>query len=47
MVDDVPLRNINDVIQSVEEKIRDGHIRNVYTLRFGYCCYPAQNEEII
>ena len=28
-------------------KIRDGHIRNVYTLRFGYCCYPAQNEEII
>ena len=47
MVDDVPLCNINDVIQSVEEKITDGHIRNVYSLRFGYCCYPAQNEEII
>ena len=47
MVDDVPLRNISDVIQSVEEKITDGHIRNVYSLRFGYCCYPAQNEEII
>ena len=46
-IDDVPLRDINDVIQSVEEKIMDGHIRNVYTLRFGYCCYPDQNEEII
>lgn len=39
---DVPI-----IVPEVEKKIRDGHIRNVYTLRFGYCCYPAQNEEII
>ena len=47
IVDDVPLCNTNDVINCIEEKILDGYIRNVYSLRFGYCCYPTQNEKII
>lgn len=47
MVNDVPLCNVNDIINCIEEKILDGYIRNVYSLRFGYCCYPTQNEEII
>lgn len=45
--DDVPLCNMNDVIEHIEEKIRTGYIRNIYSLRFGFCCFFDKNNEII
>lgn len=47
IVDDVPLCGIEQVIHSIEEAIQKGYVRNVYTLRFGYCCYLDVNENII
>ena len=47
IVDDVPLCGIEQVIHSIEEAIQKGCVRNVYTLRFGYCCYLDVNENII
>ena len=39
LIDDVPLCSMDKVIESIETKIQEGYIRNVYALRFGYCCY--------
>ncbi len=47
LIDDVPLCSMDKVIESIETKIQEGYIRNVYyALRFGYCCYLNENEEI-
>ncbi len=47
LIDDVPLCGMDKVIKSIEDKIYKGYIRNVYALRFGYCCYLSKEEEII
>lgn len=36
---DVPLEEVNNIIDTIEEKIMSGNIRNVYSLRLGYCVY--------
>ena len=46
LLDDIPLCSMDKVIESIETKIQEGYIRNVYALRFGYCCYLNENEEI-
>ena len=47
VVDDVPLCTLDEVISSVEKQIEKGNIRNVYEIRFGYCCYLDENEQIV
>ena len=47
VVDDVPLCTFDEVISSVEKQIEKGNIRNVYEIRFGYCCYLDENEQIV
>ena len=47
VVDDVPLCTLDEVISSVERQIEKGNIRNVYEIRFGYCCYLDENEQIV
>ena len=47
LVDDVPLCTFDEVISSVEKQIEHGNIRNVYEMRFGYCCYLDENEQIV
>ena len=47
VVDDVPLCTFDEVISSVEKQIEHGNIRNVYEMRFGYCCYLDENEQIV
>ena len=47
LVDDVPLCTFDEVISSVEKQIEKGNIRNVYEIRFGYCCYLDENEQIV
>lgn len=44
---DIPLCNMEKVIQSIEERIENGYIRNVHALRFGYCCYIDEENEIV
>lgn len=36
---DVPLEEVDNIIDTIEEKIKSGNIRNVYSLRLGYCVY--------
>lgn len=45
--EDVPLCGMEGVLRSVAERIRAGHIRNVYALRFGYCCYRGEDDGIV
>ena len=45
MVEDVPLCSVDNVIKEIEKYIYSGNIRNVYALRFGYCCYIGENDE--
>ena len=47
LVDDVPLCTFDEVISSVEKQIEHGNIRNVYEMRFGYCCYLDENGQIV
>lgn len=47
IVGDVPLCSMDKVIDSIVERIEAGYIRNIYALRFGYCCYLGKEEEII
>lgn len=47
IIDDVPLCSMDKVINSIEERIKAGYIRNIYALRFGYCCYLYKNDEIV
>lgn len=42
---DVPLSSFERVIQSIEAQIEAGHIRQIYALRFGYCCYEGKSGE--
>ena len=37
--EDVPLAPLSNIISSVEDEIKKGHIRKVYALRLGYGCY--------
>ena len=41
----VPLSSFERVIQSIEAQIEAGHIRKIYALRFGYCCYEGKSGE--
>ena len=43
--DDVPLADINRVFEAIQNKIEEGNIRNIYAIRFGYCCYIGENDE--
>ena len=43
--DDVPLADINKVFETIQDKIEEGNIRNIYAIRFGYCCYIGENDE--
>ena len=43
IAEDVPLCSFDKVRHAVEERILSGHIRRVYALRFGYCCYRASD----
>ena len=43
IAEDVPLCSFDKVRHAVEEQILSGHIRRVYALRFGYCCYRASD----
>ena len=47
MVEDVPLCSVDNVIKEIEKYIYSGNIRNVYALRFGYCCFQNENENIV
>lgn len=47
MVEDVPLCSVDNVIKEIEKYIYSGNIRNVYALRFGYCCFQNENENIM
>lgn len=47
LADDVPLCDMADVIESIRERIEAGYIRNVHSLRFGYCCFLDEREEIV
>ena len=38
--EDVPLATLDEVIQALEKKIKEGYIRDIYALRLGYVCYP-------
>lgn len=39
LAEDIPLCSLKKVIHSIEEKIKSGHIQEVYSLRFGYSVY--------
>ena len=43
--DDVPLADINKIFETIQNKIEEGNIRNIYAIRFGYCCYIGENDE--
>ena len=43
--DDVPLAAINRVLEAIKNNIEEGNIRNIYAIRFGYCCYIGENDE--
>ncbi|MGM9600149.1 MAG: hypothetical protein ACI3W5_01010 [Faecousia sp.] len=43
LVDDIPLCGIEQVIRSIESRIKSGHIQKVYSLRFGYSVYNDPN----
>ena len=47
MVEDVPLCSVDNIIKEIEKYIYSGNIRNVYALRFGYCCFQNENENIV
>lgn len=47
LVEDVPLSPIQKVIESLEQQIEAGHIRNLFALRFGYCCYLNDAKEVV
>ena len=38
--EDVPLATLDEVMQALEKKIKEGYIRDIYALRLGYVCYP-------
>jgi len=44
---DVPLCGVDTVIKSLEERIKKGNIRNVHSLRLGYCCYLDEAGESV
>ena len=44
---DVPLSPLDRVIDSIEKQIEAGHIRDIYALRFGYCCYEGTEGRTI
>jgi len=47
LADDVPLCGMDTILQTLGQRIEKGNIRSVYSLRFGYCCYFDENEEIV
>lgn len=47
LVEDVPLSPMKKVIESLEHQIEAGHIRNLFALRFGYCCYLNDAKEVV
>ena len=42
--EDVPLAPLSNIISSVEDEIKKGHIRKVYALRLGYGCYITEES---
>ena len=42
--EDVPLAPLSNIISSVEDEIKKGHIRKVYALRLGYGCYITEKS---
>ena len=44
---DVPVSQLDKVIDSIEKQIEAGHIRDIYALRFGYCCYEGADGRAI
>lgn len=47
MEEDVPLCSFDRVVQSIESRIQSGNIRNIHSLRFGYCCYLLGDEVVL
>ena len=43
VIEDIPFCSVTKTIQSIEERIKSGHIQKVYSLRFGYSVF---NEPI-
>lgn len=41
---DIPLCDMEGVLESIEERIKAGNIRKVHALRFGYCCYKGEKD---
>lgn len=47
IISDIPLAKMETVIKNVEKRINRGNIRNIYAMRFGYCCYVNEEDETI
>lgn len=45
--EDVPLASIDDVISNIENELKKGYIRNIYSLRLGYGLFldPEENRQ--
>jgi len=44
LVEDSQLSPISQIIESIEQEIMTGRIRNIYALRLGYVCYLNENS---
>jgi len=47
LVGDVPLCDMEAVLGAIRERIEAGYIRNIHSLRFGYCCFLDARGEVV
>lgn len=43
--DDVPLADINKVFETIQDKIEEGNIQDIYAIRFGIVVISGENDE--
>lgn len=41
---DIPLASLDRVLMTIEKEIEAGHVRDIYSLRLGYCCYADEDS---